>query len=119
MYVSPLGVGGTAAPLVTPTKAPLSDLPAQTQTKASPVSKRKPSPEKSQKRKRVSFDTSIPVPTLDVPASPFPQLARAREDAENLEAWLLDAASPVPIRDGDDAAAKLRRLAGWEMKTFT
>ena len=119
VYVSPLGVGGTAAPLVTPTKAPLSDLPAQTQTKASPVSKRKSSPEKSEKRKRISFDTSITVPMLDVPASPFPQLARAREDAENLEAWLLDAASPAPIRDGDDAAAKLRRLAGWEMKTFT
>lgn len=125
VYVSPVDVGSPMPLPLSATPAPLSDCRAQIpvatrKITASPASAKKPSPEKqSQKRKRISFDTSVPVFLLNVPAAEtFPQLARAREGAENLEAWLLDAASPALRGDGDDAAAKLRRLAGWELKMF-
>ena len=115
----------------TPTKAPLSDLPTRPPepdpATRSPAKIRKTpagvsyeiAPASSQKRRRVDSDERVAPASLE---TALPRLARAKEEVENFEAWLSQAASPTPRAGGfsDDAVAKLQKLAGLgDLKTIS
>ena len=76
-------------------------------------------PASSQKRRRVDSDERVAPASLE---TALPRLARAKEEVENFEAWLSQAASPTPRAGGfsDDAVAKLQKLAGLgDLKTIS
>ena len=111
-----------APPSDLPTRAPDPDpatrWPAETRKTLAEVPDRV-APASAKKRRRVDSDERVAPLSLE---TAFPRLARAKAEVENFEAWLSRAASPTPHAGGvfDDAAAKLRKLAGLgDLKTIS